>query len=41
MNRRAFGVALLTALIAAVTASIALADNPHGTPPGQAKQDEQ
>jgi len=38
MKRRAFGAAALCALIAALTSSAALADNPHGTPPGQANQ---
>jgi hypothetical protein len=40
MKRRAFGAAVVAALIGALTGSIALADNPHGTPPGQAKQDQ-
>jgi hypothetical protein len=40
MKRRAFGAAVVAALTGALTGSIALADNPHGAPPGQAKQDQ-
>jgi uncharacterized repeat protein (TIGR01451 family) len=40
MKKCAFGVAIAAALIAGLTGSAALADNPHGTPPGQAKKDD-
>jgi len=38
MKGRALGAAFAAALISALTGSLAWADNPHGTPPGQAKQ---
>ena len=36
MKRRALGAAFVVVLISALTGSVAWADNPHGTPPGQA-----
>jgi len=36
MKGRALGAAFVAALISALTGSLAWADNPHGTPPGQA-----
>src|SRR6185437_3126308 len=38
MKRRACGAAIACAVITAFAAPAALADNPHGTPPGQAAQ---
>jgi hypothetical protein len=40
MKRRAFSAAFVAALISALTGSLAWADNPHGTPPGQAANDQ-
>ena len=43
MKTRALGVAVLVTLLVVLggsTAVMALADNPHGTPPGQAKKDD-
>src|SRR5579863_1903430 len=40
MKRRALSTVSLAVLISALTASLAFAGNPHGTPPGQAKQDQ-
>src|SRR3954469_3869641 len=42
MRKRPYGLAPVLAIVAALAWSTtgALADNPHGTPPGQAKQDQ-
>src|SRR5437764_8683114 len=40
MKRRALGAVIATVLISALTGSLAWADNPHGTPPGQAAKDQ-
>src|SRR5438067_8802865 len=40
MSRRALGAAFVAALISALTGSLAWGDNPHGTPPGQAANDQ-
>ena len=40
MKRRALGAVIAAVLTSALTGSLAMADNPHGTPPGQAAQDQ-
>jgi len=39
MKGRALGAAFVAALFSALTGSLAWADNPHGTAPGQAAKD--